>query len=180
MKFCSNCAAAVNYVVPEGDNLPRHICISCGTIHYQNPKIVAGCIPMWGDQVLICRRAIEPRYGKWPLPAGFMENGETVAQAASRETIEEAEARVTDLQLYGLFNIPHVNQVYIMFRGKLEAPSFGPGDESLEVRLASEDEIPWDELAFPVIHRTLDLFFKDRKLDSYGSHMLDIEPMKKL
>lgn len=179
MKFCSNCAATLNYAVPEGDNLPRHICISCGTIHYQNPKIVAGCIPMWQDQVLICRRAIEPRYGKWTLPAGFMENGETVAQAAARETIEEAEARVTNLKMYGLFNIPHVSQVYIMFRGELEAPSFGPGSESLEVRLASEDEIPWEELAFPVIRRTLELFFADRKLDSFGNHMLDIEPMKK-
>lgn len=179
MKYCSNCAASVSITIPDGDNLPRHVCVSCGTIHYQNPKIVAGCIPVWEDRVLLCRRAIEPRYGKWTLPAGFMENGETVAQAAARETVEEARASVVDLELYGLFNIPHVNQVYIMFRGDLKTPSFAAGFESLDVRLVKEEEIPWDELAFPVIHRTLNLFFDDRKRGSFGSHMFDIEPMKK-
>lgn len=127
----------------------------------------------------MCRRAIEPRYGLWTLPAGFMENGETVAQAAARETVEEAQAKVVDLELYGLFNIPHVNQVYIMFRGELESPSFAAGMESLEVRLVEENEIPWNELAFPVIHRTLDLFIKDRKRGRFGNHMFDIEPLKK-
>lgn len=179
MKYCSNCAASVSIAIPDGDNLPRHVCASCGTIHYQNPKIVAGCIPIWEDRILLCRRAIEPRYGKWTLPAGFMENGETVAQAAARETVEEAQAKVVDLELYGLFNIPHVNQVYIMFRGELKSPTFAAGCESLDVRLVREQEIPWDELAFPVIHRTLNLFFDDRKRGSFGSHMFDIEPMKK-
>lgn len=135
---------------------------------------------MWGDRILICRRAIEPRYGLWTLPAGFMENGETVAQAAARETVEEAQATVVDLELYGLFNIPHVNQVYIMFRGDLESPTYAAGLESLEVRLVEENEIPWDELAFPVIHRTLDLFIEDRNRGSFGRHMFDIEPIKKI
>lgn len=179
MKYCSNCASAVNLSIPEGDSLPRHVCENCGTIHYQNPKIVAGCIPMWEDRILMCKRAIDPRYGKWTLPAGFMENGETVAQAAARETIEEAQAEVVDLQLYGLFNIPHVNQVYIMFRGELETPSFAAGQESLEVCLLSEDEIPWDQLAFPVIHRTLHLFVEDRRRGTFGNHMFDIAPKRR-
>ena len=157
--------------------MPRHVCDDCGTVHYQNPKIVAGCIPMWEDKILICKRAIDPRYGKWTLPAGFMENGETVVQAAMRETVEEARARVIDLELYGLFNIPHVNQVYIMFRGELEAPNFSSGPESLEVRLVTESEIPWGELAFPVIKRTLDLFLEDRRRGSFGNHMFDIAPL---
>ena len=179
MKFCSNCASEVNLSIPVGDTLPRHVCENCGAIHYQNPKIVAGCIPMWEDRILLCKRAIEPRYGKWTLPAGFMENGETVAQAAARETTEEARAQVIDLELYGLFNIPHVNQVYIMFRGNLVAPLFAAGHESLEVRLVTDNEIPWDELAFPVIHRTLDLFVNDRRTGSFGNHMYDIAPMKR-
>lgn len=179
MIYCPNCASALNHYVPRGDTLPRHVCDSCGTIHYQNPKIVAGCIPMWEDRILMCRRAIEPRYGKWTLPAGFMENGETVAQAAARETVEEAQASVVDLELYGLFNIPHVNQVYIMFRGGLAAPEFGAGAESLDVRLVTESEIPWGELAFPVMRRTLELFLEDRKRGAFGSHMFDIAPAKK-
>lgn len=178
MKFCSNCASPLDRLIPDGDTLPRYVCTECGTIHYQNPKIVAGCIPVWEDRILMCKRAIEPRYGKWTLPAGFMENGETVAQAASRETIEEAEARVVDLELYGLFNITHVNQVYIMFRGNLEEPSFAAGPESLDVRLITADEIPWGELAFPVVHRTLDLFIQDRDRGSFGQHMHDIPPRK--
>jgi len=178
MKFCSNCAGPVEQVVPAGDTLPRHVCAECGTIHYHNPKIVAGCIPVWENRILLCKRAIEPRYGKWTLPAGFMENGETVAQAASRETIEEAEARVVDLELYGLFNITHVNQVYIMFRGRLETDDFGPGAESLEVRLVEENEVPWEELAFPVMQRTLSLFFEDRRRGVYGRHMFDIRSVR--
>lgn len=180
MKFCSNCAAPVSLSIPEGDTLPRYVCTNCSTVHYQNPKIVAGCIPMWEDRILICRRAIEPRYGLWTLPAGFMENGETVAQAAVRETVEEAQAKVVDLELYGLFNIPHVNQVYIMFRGDLESPTYAAGEESLEVCLVDENEIPWNELAFPVIHRTLDLFVKDRQQGAFGNHMFDIQPIKKI
>jgi len=178
MKYCPNCAGTLNLAVPDGDTLPRHVCPDCGMIHYQNPKIVAGCIPVWQDSVLLCRRAIAPRYGRWTLPAGFMENGETVAQAASRETVEEAEARVVDLEFYGLFNITHVNQVYIMFRGRLETPEFGAGAESLEARLVQEHEVPWDELAFPVIHRTLNLFFEDRRRGAYGSHMFDIKSIR--
>ena len=162
MRYCSQCGAGVSVQVPEGDNMPRHVCPACGTIHYQNPKIVVGCIPEWEDRLLLCRRAIEPRYGLWTLPAGFMENGETVQQGAARETLEEAEARVEVGALYALFNLPHINQVYMLFRARLLVPEFGPGTESLETQLMTESEIPWDEIAFPVIHESLQLYFRDR------------------
>ncbi|MBK1619008.1 NUDIX hydrolase [Lamprobacter modestohalophilus] len=162
MRYCSQCGSGVTFTVPEGDNMPRHVCAQCGTIHYQNPKIVVGCIPEWGDQLLLCKRAIEPRYGLWTLPAGFMENGETVQQGAARETWEEAEARVEVGRLYALFNLPHINQVYMLFRARMLEPEFGPGSESLETQLMTESEIPWDEIAFPVIQESLQLYFRDR------------------
>ena len=132
MIFCSNCGARLIRKIPPGDDRLRYVCESCATIHYQNPKIVAGCIPEWEGRLLLCRRAIEPRHGLWTLPAGFMENGETTEQAAARETWEEARARVGSMQLYGVFSIPHISQVYMMFRGVLLAEEFGPGPESLE------------------------------------------------
>ncbi len=148
--------------VPEGDNRLRHICPSCGAIHYQNPKVVVGCIPVWEDRVLLCRRAIEPRYGLWTVPAGFMENGETSQQGAARETLEEACARVAVEGLYTLFNLPHINQVYLLYRSRLLDLDFAAGDESLEVALFQEAEIPWQEIAFPVIRESLRLYFADR------------------
>ena len=167
MKYCSNCGATVAFRIPPGDSLPRHVCEQCGTIHYQNPKLVVGALAEWEDRVLLCRRAIEPRHGMWTLPAGFMENGETVEQAARRETYEEACARVGELQLYTLFDLPHINQVYMLFRGELADPDFAAGEESLEVRLFDEADIPWSELAFPTIGRTLEYFFADRLTDVY-------------
>ena len=110
MKYCSQCGASVELKIPEGDTLPRYICGNCATIHYSNPKIVAGCIAEWDERILLCKRAIEPRYGLWTLPAGFMENNETVAQAAMRETLEEANARVDTIEMYALYNIPHISQ----------------------------------------------------------------------
>ncbi|MGE8502813.1 ADP-ribose pyrophosphatase YjhB (NUDIX family) [Ectopseudomonas oleovorans] len=163
MKFCSQCGNAVTRMIPAGDNRMRHVCGHCATVHYENPRIVAGCLPVWGDQVLLCRRAIEPRRGYWTLPAGFMENGETTEQAAARETLEEACARVRDLNLYTLFDLPHISQVYMMFRAELVDLDFAVGEESLEVRLFEESQIPWSELAFPTIGRTLECFFADRR-----------------
>lgn len=162
MKFCSQCGSAITEMIPEGDNRTRFVCGSCNTIHYQNPRIVAGCPPVWEDHVLLCRRAIEPRHGYWTLPAGFMENGETVQQAAERETLEEACAKVTDLQLYTIFDLPHINQVYMFFRAELVDKSFCAGVESLEVGLFRQADIPWSGLAFPTVGRTLEYFFADR------------------
>ncbi|MBU2331577.1 MAG: NUDIX hydrolase, partial [Gammaproteobacteria bacterium] len=161
MKYCNQCGDPVLVRVPDGDNRPRFVCDSCQTVHYQNPRIVAGCVPVWDDRVLLCRRAIEPRRGYWTLPAGFMENGETMQQAAERETLEEACARVRDLQLYTLFDLPHINQVYMFFRAELVDLDFCAGDESLEVKLFHQQDIPWSELAFPTIGRTLECFFAD-------------------
>ena len=163
MKFCSECGSEVEVAIPQGDNRPRHVCAECGTIHYQNPKIVVGCIPVWEDQILLCKRAIEPRYGLWTVPAGFMENGETSLQGAARETLEEATARVAIEGLYTLFNLPHINQIYLLYRSRLLDLDFAAGEESLEVELFREDEIPWQQMAFPVISESLKLFFADRE-----------------
>ena len=171
MKFCSDCGAKVDFRVPDGDNRPRFLCDHCGSIHYQNPRIVAGCITEWESQLLLCRRAIEPRYGLWTIPAGFMENGETVEQAACRETAEEACADVALTALYAVCNIPRVDQVYMIFRASLIDGRFRPGEESLETELFSEEEIPWTELAFPVVERTLRHFFDDRSRGRFETYL---------
>lgn len=176
MNFCSHCGAPVTLKIPRGDTLPRHVCEACGAIHYQNPKIVAGCIPEWHDRILLCRRAIEPRYGLWTVPAGFMENGETTEEAAARETWEEACARVEITHLYGVFSIPHISQVYMMFRGRLPVPEFAAGPESLETRLLTAEEIPWEALAFPVVRETLKRYFHDRSRHLYPVHVGRIAP----
>ncbi len=180
MKFCSNCGNSVIEKIPAGDNRPRFVCDDCDTIHYQNPRIIAGCLPVYDDKVLLCKRAIEPRYGLWTLPAGFMENGETSEEAAIRETWEEALARVNVHGIYTLFNLPHINQVYMIFRADLLDLDFGAGEESLEVGLFEESTIPWDELAFPVMKKTLEFFFSDRQKGSYDVRMHDItRPLRK-
>jgi len=174
MNFCNQCGANVILRVPDGDTLPRYVCQHCATIHYQNPKIVTGCIPVWQDQVLLCKRAIEPGYGLWTLPAGFMENGETSMAGAAREALEEAHAVIDDMQLYGLFNLPHIDQIYMMFRGNLRDGSATPGQESLDVALYYEQDIPWQQLAFPVVAESLKLFFSDRQQGSYSVHYADV------
>jgi ADP-ribose pyrophosphatase YjhB (NUDIX family) len=187
MKFCSECAHPVTVAIPEGDNRPRYVCTQCGTIHYQNPKMVIGSIPVWEQdgefKVLLCKRAIEPRYGYWTLPAGFMENEETTGQAAVRETEEEAGANVELGNLFTLLNVAHVHQVHLFYLARLLDLDFAAGIESLDVRLFAEDEIPWDDLAFPTIRTTLELFFADRRKvlegGSYGFHSRDItRPMR--
>ena len=174
MIFCSNCGARLVRKVPAGDDRARYVCEACATVHYTNPKIVAGCIPEWNGRLLLCRRAIEPRYGLWTLPAGFMENGESTEQAAIRETWEEARARVNDLLLYGVFSIPHISQVYMMFRARLQSADCAAGPESLEVRLFEQYEIPWEELAFPVVKLTLEKYGRDIGKDDFSVHVEDI------
>nr|VFK56758.1 MAG: ADP-ribose pyrophosphatase YjhB, NUDIX family [Candidatus Kentron sp. TUN]VFK58534.1 MAG: ADP-ribose pyrophosphatase YjhB, NUDIX family [Candidatus Kentron sp. TUN]VFK67384.1 MAG: ADP-ribose pyrophosphatase YjhB, NUDIX family [Candidatus Kentron sp. TUN] len=174
MKYCSNCGAPVSMRVPIHDNRLRYLCDACDTVHYVNPKIVAGCIPEFDDRILLCRRAIKPRYGCWTLPAGFMEMGETTVEAAVRETWEEAQAAVEVDSLFALFSIPHISQVYIMFRARLLRDEYSPGTESLEVALFREKEIPWSELAFPVISRTLEYYFSDKRNGAFQVHFGDI------
>lgn len=178
MKFCSNCGKPVSQRIPTGDNRLRYVCEHCQTVHYQNPRIVAGCLPVWHGQVLLCRRAIEPRRGYWTLPAGFMENGETLEQAAARETWEEACARVRDLSLYCLFDLPHINQVYMFFRAELTDLDYAAGEESLEVRLFDEGDIPWSELAFPTVGRTLECYFADRREQRYPVRNEPLEALR--
>ena len=182
MKFCSECAHPVDLRVPEGDNRPRYVCAQCDVIHYQNPKLVVGSIPVWESggalKILLCKRAIEPRYGYWTLPAGFMENEETTAQAAIRETEEEAGANVELGELFTLLNVAQVHQVHLFYLARLLDLDFAAGVESLDVQLFSEQEIPWDDLAFPTVRTTLELFFADRvkmrEGGSYGFHSRDL------
>lgn len=173
MKYCSLCGASIRYEIPEGDTRKRHICIECGFIHYQNPKIIAGCIPVWEESILLCRRAIEPRLGLWTVPAGFMEQGETLSDAACRETWEEATAKVTLDGLHTIITIPHISHVQMLFRARLEEPEFSPGYESLETRLFKENEIPWNELAFETVQRALHLYLTDRRQGLFKTHIED-------
>ena len=188
MKFCSECAHPVALSVPPGDNRPRFICHQCGEIHYQNPKLVIGSIPVWDlhgePQILLCRRAIEPRLGYWTLPAGFMENNETTADAARRETEEEAGARIALHDLFALMNVPHVHQVHLFYRATLLDLDYKAGIESLEVALFSEATVPWEDIAFQTVSETLKLFFADmhtvRDGAGFGFHAHDItQPMQR-
>jgi len=175
MNFCSECGGKVSQKIPKGDTHLRHVCDDCETIHYLNPKLIAGSLPISGDRVLLCKRAIEPRYGLWTLPAGFMENDETITEGAARETQEEANAEVSDLQLYTVTSLPSVDQVHVFMKGNLVDDKFSAGEESLEVALFTEDEIPWDEIAFSAVRKTLQHYFEDRKVGVFPVHTTDVE-----
>lgn len=177
MNYCTKCGTAVEIRIPEGDTHPRHVCPSCGEIHYLNPKLVIGCVAEWEDNILLCRRAIEPRYGLWTLPAGFMENGESTTQAALRETLEEARARVQIDGLFSLINIPHINQVHLFYRGRLLDCDFSAGEESLEVALYAEADIPWEELSFRSVALCLKAYFADRRNGNFGFHEDILAPL---
>ena len=170
MNFCAQCGNPVTVKIPDGDSLPRAVCESCGTIHYENPRIVVGCIPESGAHILLCRRAIEPRYGFWTVPAGFMENNETLAEGAARETLEEALAEVEIGDLCAIMDVVRARQVHLFFRATLVGDAFGAGHESLETRLFLEDEIPWDEIAFPSVRFALETWFEDRRQGSQRLH----------
>lgn len=171
LKFCTECGHSVDLRIPEGDTLPRHVCPSCETIHYQNPRMVVGCVPEIDGRILLCRRAIEPRYGFWTTPAGFLENGETLEDGAARESEEEALARVEIGSLLAVVNVLRARQVHIMFRARLLNEDFGAGDESLEVKLVEERDIPWEDIAFPSIEFALRRYFED---DGEGVHVTDL------
>ena len=176
MKFCHQCAGPLILRIPEGDDKPRHCCSQCDTIFYLNPKNVVGTLPFFEDKVLLCKRAIQPRVGKWTLPAGYMENGESSLDGAIRETTEEAGASVIvrSDSLYTLFNLPKINQVYMFFRTELANLDFAAGVESQEVALFSEAEIPWREIAFPVVKSTLEHYFDDLRKNRFPVRMFDV------
>ena len=173
-KHCKACGAAVKYTEPADDNRERAVCIACANVHYENPLNVVGTLPVWGDQVLLCRRNIEPRYGFWTLPAGFMELGETAAEGALRETIEEAGARVEMQGLYTVLNVVRVGQLHLFYRARLLDTRFAPGPESIEAQLFSEADVPWDELAFRTVRETLKRYFADRKHGQFDVYCADI------
>jgi len=176
-RFCACCGAPVSRKIPPGDNRARDCCDECGAIFYVNPRPVVGTIPVWGEQVLLCKRAIEPRHGYWTLPAGFMETGESTREGAMRETQEEAGAHIELGPLFSMLDVPHVEQVHLFFQARLLNLDFEPGTESLEVRLFSEQEIPWEALAFQTVATTLRLFFADRAAASFGIHHEILAPI---
>jgi ADP-ribose pyrophosphatase YjhB (NUDIX family) len=174
-KHCKNCGTAVVVRVPDdGDTRQRAVCPTCNTIHYDNPLIIVGTVPHWGHQVLLCKRNIEPRYGKWTLPAGFLEMHETTAVGAERETDEEAGAQIEMQALFTVLNVARVGQVHMYYRAKLLSDQFNPGFETIEARLFTEDQIPWDEIAFQSVTETLKHYFADRHSGQYAVHALDI------
>ncbi|WP_250657712.1 NUDIX hydrolase [Alkalimarinus coralli] len=174
MKFCSECGSHLRQAIPKGDNRLRHICTHCEIVHYQNPKIVAGTLPVFDGKILLCKRAIEPRLGYWTLPAGFMENQETTTEAALRETLEEAEAKVELEGLYTVMNVPQIDQVHIFFRARLINGHFGAGDETLETKLFALEDIPWDHISFPTVFQTLKHYIADHQLNDFPVHVKDI------
>jgi ADP-ribose pyrophosphatase YjhB (NUDIX family) len=175
MNYCSQCGAPVALRIPPGDHLPRHVCDACGTIHYQNPRLVVGCVPEHEGRILLCRRAIEPRLGYWTVPAGFMENGETLQQAAARESQEEALARVEIGSLLAVVHVLHARQVHVFFRASMRSAEYGPGAESLEVSLVALADIPWDDLAFPSTDYALRRYLEDRAAGGEPYHFTTID-----
>lgn len=175
MKFCSDCGAPVTLLIPDGDHLPRYVCTVCKTVHYQNPRIITGCVPEWQGKILLCKRAIEPRLGYWTFPAGFMENGEAVQDGAAREAMEEALARVQIGSLLAVVNVIRAHQVHIMFRARLLDADFGVGPESLETGLYDEDQIPWPDIAFLSVEFALRRYLEDRRAGLERTHFRDID-----
>jgi ADP-ribose pyrophosphatase YjhB (NUDIX family) len=175
MNFCTQCGARLEFRVPPGDHLARHVCDACGTIHYQNPRLIVGCVPEHGGRILLCRRAIEPRRGYWTVPAGFMENGETLQEAAARESREEALAEVEIGSLLAVVHVLHAQQVHVFFRATLAKAEFGAGPESLEVELVSPEEIPWPELAFPSTEFSLRRYLEDRAAGVEPHHFTSLD-----
>lgn len=181
INYCDLCGCKTSLIMPAGDNKHRYVCSDCGNIHYQNPKIITGCLVEHENKILLCRRAIEPQSGKWTLPAGFMENNETCEQGAARETMEEANAVIKDINLYAIYDIPHISQVYMMYRAQLASEDFSPGIESLEVKLFDRQSVPWELLAFSVIRQVLINYFTDLDNNTDQIHTGIITPeMKQL
>jgi ADP-ribose pyrophosphatase YjhB (NUDIX family) len=176
--YCSICGDRMEVRIPDDDDHVRPVCGRCGHVHYENPKLVVGCIPVLGERVLLCKRNIAPQKGKWTLPAGYLENGESVQDGAIRETLEETRSEVEIIAPYRMFNLVFVHQIYFMFRAKLLDENFGPTKESTAVRLFCEADIPWEDIAFASIRQTLKDFFHDRPKQTYPFEIKDIAPQK--
>jgi ADP-ribose pyrophosphatase YjhB (NUDIX family) len=174
IQYCRACGAAVTYRIPVDDNRERAVCPACGLVHYENPLNVVGTVPVWGERILLCKRAIEPRRGLWTLPAGFLELGETTAQGALRETDEESGAQIELGALFSVLDVVRVGQVHLFYLATMTSPALDPGSETLEARLFREDEVPWDEIAFRTVRETLRFFFDDRRRGQFGMHCADI------
>jgi ADP-ribose pyrophosphatase YjhB (NUDIX family) len=174
IRFCRTCGAATAYIVPQDDQRARAVCSVCNMVHYENPLNVVGTLPVWGESVLLCKRNIEPRRGFWTLPAGFMELGETTSQGALRETDEEAGLHVELQGLYTVMSVPRVGQVHLYYRARMLDTHMSPGPETMEARLFSEDEVPWDQLAFRTVRETLKLFFAERSTGQFPVHNFDV------
>ena len=174
IRHCKACGAATRYIVPADDNRERAVCTVCALVHYENPLNVVGTVPAWGEQVLLCRRNIEPRYGFWTLPAGFLELGESTADGAIRETVEEAGARIELEGLFTVLNVVRVGQLHLFYRARLLDTEFAPGPETIEARLFDEASVPWDELAFRTVRETLLHYFEDRRRGRFELHTADI------
>ncbi len=175
IKHCRNCGCAVVYRLPDdGDTRERAVCPQCATIHYENPLNVVGTVPHLGELVLLCKRNIEPRRGKWTLPAGFMELQETTEQGAARETVEESGALFEMEGLFAVLSVARVGQVHLFYTARLLSDQFDPGYETMEARLFTEADIPWDEIAFRTVKETLEHYFADRRNGSLGFHTIDI------
>lgn len=178
IRFCNQCGSPTQYAIPAGDNRPRHICPACGYIQYENPRMVVGCIATWHERILLCKRAIEPRHGFWTLPAGFMENGESTAQAALRETEEEAGAHILSPIPFLMVNLPHIDQIHLFYRGEMASNTYAAGEESLDVQLFDAQDIPWNDLAFGSVRLCLTLYLQERQQGTFGfhEHQLPVTP----
>ncbi|MDA0238082.1 MAG: NUDIX hydrolase [Proteobacteria bacterium] len=181
MKYCNQCGASTVIKIPHRDNLPRAVCESCGFIQYENPRVIVGCIPEWEDKILLCKRAIEPRLGYWTLPAGFLENNETSQEGALRETLEEANAEATIIDAFSLIDIPHINQIYLLYRAQLTNANFSSTFESSEVALFDETTLPWNEIAFAAIKKSLERYFDDKRKNIFSLHVetINVSTQKK-
>jgi ADP-ribose pyrophosphatase YjhB (NUDIX family) len=170
MKFCSNCAYPISFNLVEGEHIPRFHCTSCGVIHYVNPKIIVGCLPIWEDKVMLCKRGIEPQYGLWNIPGGFMENEETTEEGAVREMFEETKGAVNVIGLHTVFNVVPVNQVHLHFLVEMKDLNFSLTPESIDIQLFKEEDIPWQDIAFASTKFALRKYFEDRKNNTRNTH----------
>lgn len=170
INYCTQCANPLARIIPPDDNRVRDVCLQCGSVHYQNPRNVVGVVPIWGDKILLCKRAIEPRYNTWTLPAGFMELKESTAEGAMREADEEAGAHLELGELFTVIDVPEAGQVHLYYLATVTSPELNPGPESLDAKFFALDEIPWDNLSFKTVSTTIEHYLADRQKGHFSVH----------